>query len=313
MIAKHQRVARRAVFRDAAARRPAHAGARRARPGRRAGRRLAVGDRVEAGTGDVIYEKAPDERRPMASTTKLMTALVTFENGDLERGGHAPRYRAAPGESVVGLIAGEKITDRRPHARAARGLRQRRSRRARRPGGRSLPSFVRQMNRRAQELGLSNTHYANPVGLDELGQLLQRPRPRDAHPDAARAALLPPHRRHERPDIALRRAREVALQPQHAALQLSVGRRGQNGLHIRGRQRPRLLGDQAGRPPHRRRDGRCLARRRATRSPSSSSTTALRNTDSSGRSSPASAWPPCRSAIARVPSCRSSQAAPSAK
>ena len=33
----------------------------------------------------------------MASTTKLMTALLTFENGDLKADRHAPRYRAAPG------------------------------------------------------------------------------------------------------------------------------------------------------------------------------------------------------------------------
>ena len=40
---------------------------------------------IEAQTGTVIYEKNADERRAMASTTKIMTALLTIEAGDLDR------------------------------------------------------------------------------------------------------------------------------------------------------------------------------------------------------------------------------------
>ena len=54
----------------------------------------------------------------------------------------------------------------------------------------SQARFVRQMNRYAAALGLADTHYANPVGLDQQRQLLQRPRPGDADP--APAARSPP-------------------------------------------------------------------------------------------------------------------------
>lgn len=40
---------------------------------------------IEAQTGTVLYEKNPDERRAMASTTKIMTALLTIEAGDPDR------------------------------------------------------------------------------------------------------------------------------------------------------------------------------------------------------------------------------------
>ncbi|MGI8622729.1 MAG: D-alanyl-D-alanine carboxypeptidase family protein [Solirubrobacteraceae bacterium] len=124
---------------------------------------------VEATRGDVAYTKAADARRPIASTTKLMTALLTLEKGGLKDVVVAPRYRAAPAESTMHLVPGEKITD----ADLLRGLlvvsaNDAAVTLAGHVGG-SVPSFVRQMNRRAQELGLGNTHYENPVGLDAPG------------------------------------------------------------------------------------------------------------------------------------------------
>ena len=44
---------------------------------------------ISADTGEVLYEKNADTRLPMASTTKIMTALVTLENADLGRHGHS--------------------------------------------------------------------------------------------------------------------------------------------------------------------------------------------------------------------------------
>jgi serine-type D-Ala-D-Ala carboxypeptidase (penicillin-binding protein 5/6) len=124
---------------------------------------------VEATTGDVVYEKDPDQHRPIASTTKLMTALLTLEDGNLDDVVQAPRYDALPAESVLGLIPGEKITVQD----LMRGLLMYSANDAAvalavHVGG-SVPSFVRMMNRRAEELGLEDTHYANPVGLDEEG------------------------------------------------------------------------------------------------------------------------------------------------
>jgi D-alanyl-D-alanine carboxypeptidase (penicillin-binding protein 5/6) len=124
---------------------------------------------IEAQSGDVAYAKDPDGRRPIASTTKLMTALLTLEHGGLKDTVTVPRYRAAPGESVIGLIKGEQITE----ADLLRGLlvysaNDAAVALATQVAG-NVPSFVRMMNRRAEELGLTNTHYANPIGLDAVG------------------------------------------------------------------------------------------------------------------------------------------------
>jgi D-alanyl-D-alanine carboxypeptidase (penicillin-binding protein 5/6) len=122
---------------------------------------------VEPQSGDVVYSKDPDTRRPIASTTKLMTALLTLEHGGLSETVTAPRYRAFPTEVLLGLVKGEEMSE----ADVLRGLliisaNDAAVALAVHVAG-SVPSFVRMMNRRAQELGLENTHYANPIGLDD--------------------------------------------------------------------------------------------------------------------------------------------------
>ena len=124
---------------------------------------------VNPQTGDVVYEKDADGRHAIASTTKLMTALLTLEEAELDERVTAPRYGAAPGESILGLVPGEEITV----ADLLRALLMASANDAavaladHVAGG--VPAFVRMMNRRAQELGLDDTHYANPIGLDQPG------------------------------------------------------------------------------------------------------------------------------------------------
>jgi D-alanyl-D-alanine carboxypeptidase (penicillin-binding protein 5/6) len=124
---------------------------------------------VNPQTGDVVYEKDADGRHAIASTTKLMTALLTLEEAELDETVTAPRYGAAPGESIMGLMPGEEITV----ADLLRALLMASANDAavaladHVAGG--VPAFVRMMNRRAQELGLEDTHYANPIGLDQPG------------------------------------------------------------------------------------------------------------------------------------------------
>ncbi|HEX2085770.1 MAG TPA: D-alanyl-D-alanine carboxypeptidase family protein [Solirubrobacteraceae bacterium] len=124
---------------------------------------------VEASTGDVVFERNADEPRAIASTTKLMTALLALEGIALDDVLTAPDYEAAPAESIVGLRAGERMTVRDllralllPSANDAAvtlavGL------------SGSTDGFVDEMNARAEELGLEDTSYANPIGLDEAG------------------------------------------------------------------------------------------------------------------------------------------------
>ncbi len=124
---------------------------------------------VETSTGDVALRKQSRARRSIASTTKLMTALVTLERADLDDVFSATSYRASPVESQIGLRPGERMSVRdlmralllesANDAAATLAVGTLGSRRA----------FVREMNRRARALGLSDTSYANPVGLDEEG------------------------------------------------------------------------------------------------------------------------------------------------
>ena len=124
---------------------------------------------VEPQTQDVVYARHAIMRRPMASTTKLMTALLTLEHARLDDVVTASPYSPAAGESLMGLRTGERLTV----ADLLRGLlivsaNDAAVTLANDIAG-SQKAFVRMMNRRARELGLHDTHYANPVGLDAPG------------------------------------------------------------------------------------------------------------------------------------------------
>jgi serine-type D-Ala-D-Ala carboxypeptidase (penicillin-binding protein 5/6) len=124
---------------------------------------------VEPQTQDVVYARRAGARRPMASTTKLMTALLTLERARLTDVFTAVPYAALPGESLMGLRGGERLTV----ADLLRGLLVVSANDAAVTlavdvAG-SKRRFVALMNRRARQLGLHDTHYANPVGLDAPG------------------------------------------------------------------------------------------------------------------------------------------------
>jgi D-alanyl-D-alanine carboxypeptidase (penicillin-binding protein 5/6) len=124
---------------------------------------------VEASTGDVLVSKNAHQRRPIASATKLMTVLVALQRTDLDDVFTAANYHAAPGESQIGLRPGERMSVRdllratllpsANDAAAAIAVGTMGSTRA----------FVAEMNRRAKALGLRDTHYTTPVGLDDAG------------------------------------------------------------------------------------------------------------------------------------------------
>jgi D-alanyl-D-alanine carboxypeptidase (penicillin-binding protein 5/6) len=124
---------------------------------------------LEASTGETVYAKDADRRRSIASTTKLMTALLTLERAKLSDTMTAVRYRALPSESRINLRPGERMrvsdllrgllvaSANDAAATLAEGV------------AGSRDAFVKLMNARARQLGLRNTHYANPVGLDDPG------------------------------------------------------------------------------------------------------------------------------------------------
>jgi D-alanyl-D-alanine carboxypeptidase (penicillin-binding protein 5/6) len=121
---------------------------------------------VEPATGDVVFQRNADQRRPIASTTKLMTALVTLENASLDDVMTTVNYRGSSVESLAGFRGGEKVTVRDLlRALLITSANDAAATLAQRVAG-SRPAFVKLMNAKARRLKLTNTHYANPIGLD---------------------------------------------------------------------------------------------------------------------------------------------------
>lgn len=124
---------------------------------------------IEARSGDVLASHAAARRLPIASTTKLMTAWVVLRELSPAEIVRAAPYSPTYGESLLGLRPGQRASVRdllyglilRSGNDAAYDL-------ARAAAG-SERAFVRQMNLRAAALGLADTHYANPIGLDQRG------------------------------------------------------------------------------------------------------------------------------------------------
>ena len=124
---------------------------------------------IEASSGEVLFQRAAERRRAIASTTKLMTALLTMERAKLSDDATAADYVAAPIESKLSLRPGERMSV----ADLLRGLMLESANDAavtlaEHVAG-SRMAFVRLMNKRARELELENTHFTNPIGLDAPG------------------------------------------------------------------------------------------------------------------------------------------------
>lgn len=121
---------------------------------------------INGDTGEVIYEQNADERLPMASTTKIMTALLLCENGDFEKEITVTAQMLRVEGSSMGLLAGDKVTlhDLLYGMLLASGN-DAANVTAYALGG-TVNGFVKMMNDKAQELGLKNTHFETPSGLD---------------------------------------------------------------------------------------------------------------------------------------------------
>jgi serine-type D-Ala-D-Ala carboxypeptidase (penicillin-binding protein 5/6) len=124
---------------------------------------------ADATTGQVLWSKGADAERPIASITKVMTALLVIQAGDLSRKITVPKavlgYVAKYGANSAGLVPGQVFTadellralllvsacDAAYTLATAYG-----------PG---LPAFVAKMNAMAAQLGLTHTHFTSPDGL----------------------------------------------------------------------------------------------------------------------------------------------------
>ncbi len=124
---------------------------------------------VNPATGETLAQRAPDRKLPMASTTKIMTALVVLGRADLADRVTVPAAAAAIEGSSGDLVTGESLSVRDlltallvPSGNdAAVALAQ--------GVAGSQAAFVSLMNQEAARLGLTQTRYANPHGLDAPG------------------------------------------------------------------------------------------------------------------------------------------------
>ena len=117
-------------------------------------------------TDAILGEAAADERRSVASITKIMTALLALERGDLTDVVTVSQRAADTGEREIGLIAGEQVTvGALLKAALIHSGNDAATAIAEYVGG-SVEGFVDLMNQRAGELGMFNTSFANPHGLD---------------------------------------------------------------------------------------------------------------------------------------------------
>ena len=120
-------------------------------------------------TGEVLLEKDADIPLPMASTTKIMTALLALEMGDLDDRVEVSAHASRTTGSRAYLDAGERHSlEDLLYAMLIYSANDAAVAIAEHIGG-TESNFVRLMNERAEQLGLRNTHFANPHGLTAEG------------------------------------------------------------------------------------------------------------------------------------------------
>ncbi|WP_338826520.1 D-alanyl-D-alanine carboxypeptidase family protein [Neomoorella thermoacetica] len=116
-------------------------------------------------TGQVLMAKNPHERRPQASTTKITTAILALERGNLNDQVIASKNAAETPESSIYLQEGETLTlEELLYALLLRSANDAAVAIAEHIGG-SVENFARMMNAKVQEIGARDTHYVNPHGL----------------------------------------------------------------------------------------------------------------------------------------------------
>ncbi|MDE6777133.1 MAG: D-alanyl-D-alanine carboxypeptidase [Oscillospiraceae bacterium] len=124
---------------------------------------------IEAVTGHVLFEQNANEKLPMASTTKIMTTLLTIESGDLDSEFLVDNQAIHVEGSSMGLQENDIVTKRAlcygmllPSGNDAANAS------AVAVAG-SIPEFAKRMNERAKEIGMTRTCFVTPSGLEGTG------------------------------------------------------------------------------------------------------------------------------------------------
>lgn len=122
---------------------------------------------IEAESGKIAYAKNENQRLPMASTTKIMTAIVVLENAPLDKEVTIESCMTGIEGSSIYLQEGETLSveellyalllESANDAAVSLAI----------TVGETVDNFAEMMNQKAQELGLTDTHFTNPHGLDD--------------------------------------------------------------------------------------------------------------------------------------------------
>ena len=121
---------------------------------------------MDADSGRILFEKNGREIRPMASTTKIMTCILALELGDLDAEVKASEIAVSQPKVRLGMTVGSRYTLRdllyslmlESHNDSAVAI-------AEHISG-SVEAFARLMNRKAESIGIKQTHFITPNGLD---------------------------------------------------------------------------------------------------------------------------------------------------
>ncbi len=123
---------------------------------------------IDASTGEIIYAKNENLKLQMASTTKILTTLLTLESGNLDEYFEVDSNAIKVEGSSMGLKEGNLVTKRMlcygmmlPSGNDAANAS------AVKVAG-TISEFVELMNKRAEEMGLKSTHFVTPSGLDDF-------------------------------------------------------------------------------------------------------------------------------------------------
>lgn len=122
---------------------------------------------IDARTGQVLLDKNSHQRRPIASTTKIMTAILAIEKAKLDDVATTSPGAASVGESESYLSPGEKITIKDLlYAILLKSANDACAVAAEHLSG-SVAKFAEAMNKKAQELDMKDSHFVNPHGLQD--------------------------------------------------------------------------------------------------------------------------------------------------
>ncbi len=118
-------------------------------------------------TREVLFEKSAKQKMPMASTTKIMTALILAEQPDLSKTVEVTKQMVTVEGSSMGLLAGDTVSYRDLLYGMLLASGNDAANTVAFVLGGSVEGFAKMMNKKAREIGLENTNFVTPSGLDD--------------------------------------------------------------------------------------------------------------------------------------------------